>query len=156
MKQTKSSLFNVAMIDISYKNRSKACERPRITEPEAAHKIFMAAWDLNKIDLVEHFYSMFLDQSGRCLGISHVASGGISACIVDPRIILSTAILSKSSGIILAHNHPSGHLKPSQNDLKLTERLTSVAKMLDINILDHLILSSDGFVSFAREGLMPS
>lgn len=99
----------------------------------------------------EYFYMLCLDRSNKVLGYSQVSAGGISGTIADVRIIFQTAIKSNSSAIILAHNHPSGNCKPSEQDLKLTKKMQSAGLLLDIVVLDHLILAADGFYSFADE-----
>ncbi|MNL18763.1 hypothetical protein D3C87_1399210 [compost metagenome] len=84
----------------------------------------------------------------------NISIGGLHETSVDPKIIFAVALKSKASGIILCHNHPSEELQPSQEDINLTKRLKEVGKLLDTSILDHLIISKEGFYSFKEEGLM--
>lgn len=102
----------------------------------------------------EIFAVIYLNQSQKVLGYEIVSEGGISATIADPRIILKRAIEKSAVKLILCHNHPSGSLKPSQADELLTERITKAAAMLDIQVLDHIIVSEAGYFSFADAGLI--
>lgn len=90
-----------------------------------------------------------------CLGISEIGIGGISSCVADPRPIFATALKGKASKIILAHNHPSGSLEPSKADKDITLKAVNGGKLLDIAVLDHLIITSGSYKSFADNGLMP-
>lgn len=100
----------------------------------------------------EEFFVMLLSRANKVIKIKRISSGGISGTVVDARLILKPAIESQASGIILAHNHPSGQLKPSSADLSLTKKIQSAAKTMDMSILDHLIIGHREFVSFADEG----
>ena len=80
--------------------------------------------------------------------------GGITGTVADPRLILAAAIKSLSVGLVLCHNHPSGNLRPSRADEELTLKIKEAAKYHDIKVLDHIILSSEGYFSFADEGLL--
>jgi len=102
----------------------------------------------------EVFGALYLDQSN---GLKHselVSKGGITATFIDPRLIFKRALQEEAVGIIVFHNHPSGNLKPSRADEILTTRLKEGANYLDIKLLDHIIVSSNGFFSFANEGLL--
>jgi DNA repair protein RadC len=102
----------------------------------------------------EEFWLMYLNRNNRVLGKQPVSSGGLSGTVVDPKLVFKNAIENKASSIILCHNHPSGNLKPSDEDIKLTGQLRDAGKLLDIQVLDHIIVSQDGFFSFADEGLL--
>jgi len=103
----------------------------------------------------EHFYAFYLDRSNSIIGYQLHTIGGISGCIVDNRLILSTALLAGASCIIVAHNHPSGNTRPSEADIKITELLKTACKYLNINLLDHIIYCGpDSYFSFADEGLI--
>ena len=83
-----------------------------------------------------------------------MAMGGITGCVVDVRIILAVALKTLATGIILVHNHPSGNLKPSREDLKITEQLKSSCDLIGITLLDHLIITKEDYFSFADDGLL--
>ena len=87
------------------------------------------------------------------IGSYELSKGGITATIADIRIILSVALKTLATGLILAHNHPSGNLKPSEADVNLTNKIKEAAKLMDIQVLDHLILADGGYYSFSDEGI---
>jgi DNA repair protein RadC len=97
---------------------------------------------------------MLLNRSNRVLGIVNIASGGMASCVIDPKLIFVSAIKSAASSIILAHSHPSGNIKPSNEDISLTRKIKEGGKLLDITVLDHIIVTSEDFTSFADEGLV--
>lgn len=153
---TLQSLFKVSEVEISYRNKIPYSERIQIVTSVTAHEILKQSWDENKLELVEQFKILLLDNQKNCLGISDISTGGTSACIVDPKIVFVTALKAKATAIILAHNHPSGNLQPSEADRMLTRKLAQGGKLLDITVLDHLIVTSRNYYSFADDGLMPS
>lgn len=102
----------------------------------------------------EEFWIILINQSNKVLERRQVSSGGISATIVDPKLLFRHALEGRACGIILCHNHPSGSLQPSGADVKLTKHLVEAGKLLEIQVLDHLIISERGYYSFCDEGLM--
>ncbi|MGZ5196507.1 MAG: RadC family protein [Kaistella sp.] len=102
----------------------------------------------------EEFWAVFLNQNNRILGKSKLSSGGINQSVVDVRILFKTALEHFATGIAIAHNHPSGNLKPSQDDLKITKQIAEAGKILSIQLLDHLIISQNSYFSFADENLL--
>ncbi len=108
---------------------------------------------MNKIELVEQFMIVLLNRGNSCLGISNISTGGISACLVDPKIVFVTVLKARASSVILAHNHPSGNLKPSLADIELTKKLKEGGALLDVSVLDHLIVTPFSYYSFADDGL---
>jgi DNA repair protein RadC len=102
----------------------------------------------------EVFWVLILDRANQVMGKQQVSMGGISGTIADPRVIFKIALDYKASSLILAHNHPSGNLKPSEADIRLTKKLKDAGKMLDIPVLDHIIFTDHSYTSFADEGLL--
>ena len=102
----------------------------------------------------EEFWVLFLNRSNKIVKKEKISIGGIAGTVADSKIIFKKAIDCLASGIIVCHNHPSGNLKPSQADIDLTRNLKEAAKMLDIQLLDHLIITDEGYYSFADEGEM--
>ncbi|MBL4585589.1 MAG: JAB domain-containing protein, partial [Flavobacteriales bacterium] len=86
-------------------------------------------------------------------GKENISKGGVSGTVVDPKVVFKLAVQYPASGIVLAHNHPSGNLKPSQADIELTKKLKQAGKALDIPVLDHLIIGEGEYFSFADEGV---
>ncbi len=100
----------------------------------------------------EEFWIILLNRANKVIITQKVSMGGISGTVADPKLIFKAAIEHKVSSICLCHNHPSGNLKPSAADLELTKKLSSGAGLLDMQVLDHLIFTDKGYVSFADEG----
>ena len=149
-------LNNVSEIDIVYKKKvgCKVSQRPLITASSDAYQICLHYWDLDKIDLLEEFKVLFLNRSNRVLQLFPVSQGGITGTVADPRLILAAAVRLAACSMILSHNHPSGSLKPSRQDEELTQKIKCAAGYFDIKVLDHIIITSEGFYSFADEGLL--
>lgn len=102
----------------------------------------------------EEFWLICLNRSNKVLGKWKISSGGISGTVADPKMIFEKALAMKASGIIIAHNHPSGNLRPSAADIKITKQLRNAGEFLDLPVLDHLILTDSGYYSFADENLL--
>jgi DNA repair protein RadC len=144
----------VSEIELIYKSKVKASERPRIRDSREAYTLLINHWDPDKIELLEEFKVIFLNQANKVLGIFNVSSGGITGTVADPRLIFSAALKASACNIMLAHSHPSGNLKPSRADEELTNKLKNAGQFLDIRVLDHLIVTRDQYFSFADEGLL--
>jgi DNA repair protein RadC len=102
----------------------------------------------------EVFAVVFLNRANGIIHFEIISEGGITGTVADPRVILKKALQEDAISIILCHNHPSGSLRPSRNDVDLTIKIKEAARYLDINVVDHIIVSQDGYVSFADEGLI--
>lgn len=146
--------FKVAEVEISYRPDYKVSERPQISSSDDAYQILIQQWNLGKIELLEEFKILLLNRRNRVLGIVDISQGGLSGTVADPKVIFAAALKCCASGIILAHNHPSGELDPSSEDIAITNKLKAGALLLDLKIFDHLIITRDNFYSFADEGGM--
>jgi len=102
----------------------------------------------------EVFAVLFLNRANRIKHFEIVSKGGLTGTVADPRLILKKAVEQDATSIILSHNHPSGNLQPSQADDDITKKIKLAASYFDIRVLDHIIVSDDGFYSFADEGMM--
>ena len=148
------TIYEANEVKLSYKAKQKASERPQILDSKTSYNILLNCFDPDTIELRECFKILLLNRANKVLGVFNVSEGGISGTTVDIRLILQSAILSNASGIILSHNHPSGNVKPSREDNLLTERIKSCCKLMDINVYDHIIITSEGFYSYSDEGLL--
>nr|WP_294897187.1 JAB domain-containing protein [uncultured Pedobacter sp.] len=148
------SSFQVAEISISYSSKIKNSERPKLSSSREVYKVFSETWNTDTIELYEQFKVLLLNRANRVIGLFEVSSGGVSGTVADPKLIFGTALKACASAIILAHNHPSGALRPSQADISLTKKIKEGGKLLDIEVLDHLIITTEGFYSFADEGML--
>lgn len=147
-----TDLFKVTEIDIVYRRKQKVADRPKIHCSQDVYNLLKANWNADKLNLLEQFKILLLDTGNSVLGISEISSGGIAGTVADPRLIFSTALKAKASSLILAHNHPSGNLKPSHQDINITKRMVEAGQLLEIKVLDHIILAEDGYISLADEG----
>lgn len=102
----------------------------------------------------EEFWLLFLNRNNLLLGKHALSSGGVTGTVVDPKLIFRAALENRATSIVLCHNHPSGNLKPSEEDIRLTRKLTEAGRLMEIQVIDHLIVSQHGFYSFADEGLL--
>lgn len=151
---TTTAWQKVAEVELVYRSNVKASERPVIKSSKDAADLLMHLWNENKIDLVEQFKVLLLNRANRVLGVVDISSGGITGTVADPRLIFVAALKANAVGIIISHNHPSCNLKPSRADEELTQKIKNAGKFLDISLLDHIIVSSEGYYSFADEGLL--
>jgi DNA repair protein RadC len=103
----------------------------------------------------EEFCVIYLDAQNQIIEVETVQKGIVNQAVVYPRQVLESALKKKATAIILAHNHPSGHVRPSDADIRLTKTIQETAKVLDILVHDHIIIGEDRFFSFREEGLMP-
>ena len=106
------------------------------------------------IDIFESSFILLLNNQLRTIGYAKISQGGITGTVIDPRIVAHYAVKSLAPHVIIAHNHPSGALYPSENDKTLTYKIQKGLELLDITLADHIILTSDGFYSFKVEGLL--
>lgn len=116
------------------------------------------AYDLLKLHLAdlrtEEFWALFLNQNNKVIHIAQLTQGGINQSIVDIRILFKTALEHFSTGVIISHNHPSGNLKPSAEDITITKKVKEAGDLMSIQLLDHLIITQNSYLSFADEGLL--
>jgi DNA repair protein RadC len=106
------------------------------------------------LEIYESFFIVCLNRANRTVGVSKISQGGITGTVVDIKLIAKYALDSLASGVILIHNHPSGQLSPSSADLNLTKNVKAGLKLLEIDVLDHIILTEDAYFSFADEGIV--
>jgi len=106
------------------------------------------------LEIYESFFIIILNRANNTIGYAKISQGGITGTVVDTKILLKYAIESLASGIILVHNHPSGQKFPSNQDKELTNKLSQAFKIIEINLLDHIILTKDTYFSFADDGLI--
>lgn len=142
----------LAEMQITYHSKKKF--DLKISDSGQVNDFLKSIWS-DKIQMQEEFCVIYLNKANRILGWARVSTGGLAGTIADTRIIFGIAVKSLASAVILAHNHPSGNLKPSQSDKNITEQLIRAGKILDVIVLDHLIITPEGnYFSFADNGLM--
>ncbi|MDQ7917206.1 JAB domain-containing protein [Mesonia sp. MT50] len=142
--------MKISEIKVSYINEHSA--HLKASSSADAYTIALNNWDKDIIELQEEVKVILLNRANGVVGIYSLSKGGVSSSIVDIKLILSVALKAIATSIILVHNHPSGNLKPSQADLKLTSRLIKATDTVDIKLLDHLIITKESYYSLADEG----
>lgn len=148
-----SNLFGVKLFqDISKcYQKSRLPKKIGFNSPQAVAEYLQEKLGREK---KEHFIILCLDAANHLIKVSTVSVGTLNANLIHPREVFQEAILNHAAKIILAHNHPSGNLEPSKEDMQITEKLAGSARILDIKLEDHLIISKDGYFSFNERGLI--
>lgn len=155
MKNTPNNNWRiVSEIDLIYKTKVKSSDRPHISSSRAAYTLLKDCWDPNKIEFLEQFKVLLLNQSNRVLGIYEASSGGITGTVVDIRLLFAAALKAGATGLIAAHNHPSGSITASEADKHITRKIAQAGMLLDIKLLDHLIVTPEKYYSFSDEGAL--
>lgn len=141
----------IAALELGRRRKDSEPEkRIKITDSQSAFDtIYPHLGDLNH----EEFWVIFLNRANQVIGKQNISKGGVSGTVVDPKVVFKMAVQFPASGIILAHNHPSGNLKPSQADHQLTRKLKEAGRALDIPVLDHLIIGDRDYFSFVDEAV---
>lgn len=144
--------MKVSEIKVYYSNKNSI--KIKMTSSQIVYETLMNQWNSDIIEYQEEVKVIYLNKANIVLGVFDLSKGGISGCVVDIRIILGVALKCNSTSVILAHNHPSGNLKPSDADKTITKNLKDACKLLDISLLDHLIVTKSNYFSFSDEGIL--
>lgn len=139
----------MAAMELAARKKQQVSRLAKITDSREAYDQLRGYMeDLNH----EVFWVLYLNHNNRILGAERISEGGISGTVIDVRILLRKVLERLASGIVIAHNHPSGNLVPSEPDIKITRQLEHACKLLDVALLDHLIIGGSGYYSFKDEG----
>ncbi len=150
---SKQSLNNmVAEIRVSLYPNGDIAKRPQVLTSKQAVKYLRSSWE--DVNYHETFKVMFLNNAKKVIGIKDICKGGLTATVVDIRMIYQAALGVNATAMILAHNHPSGNFEPSVEDLRLTKKIATGGDFLDIELVDHIILTEKEYYSFADEKLL--
>jgi DNA repair protein RadC len=142
----------VSEIAVSYSNTYK--RKIKVTGADSAHKTLRKMWDTNLLNIQEQFCVLFLNNANEVVGFRCLSSGTLTASLVDFKILFGLACKSLASAIIVAHNHPSGKLQPSQGDINVTNKIKEAGKLLDVKLLDHIILTNNDYFSLNDNNLI--
>ncbi|MEY5041822.1 MAG: hypothetical protein RLZZ414_1375 [Bacteroidota bacterium] len=140
------SLYELKKIQTNFKNE-------QIDSPEKASD-FIRQFYGDDLEIFESFFILLLNQAQNTIGYAKISQGGIVGTVVDFRLVAKYAIESLAVNVIIAHNHPSGNLTPSPQDLAITEKIKKGLDVFDIRLNDHIILTKDGFTSFSNKGIL--
>jgi DNA repair protein RadC len=148
----KACLIAAAMELGQRRSECKMAERKQIKSSLDAYELFKPVLvDL----LVEEFWIIMLNRSNKVIGRERISIGGVTGTIVDPKVVFRHALENLASYLILGHNHPSGNLTASDADVNLTKRLMACGNELDVRVIDHIIYTDNGYLSFADAGMLP-
>lgn len=141
-------------MDFCYLKKEKSSfPKTKITRSSDAYEIIRQFYQ-DDIDIYESFFILLLDRSSYTIGYAKISQGGIAGTVVDNKLLAKYVVDSLASAVVLAHNHPSGSLKPSDPDIKVTQQLKQCLSYFGSVVLDHLIITSSGYYSFAEEGML--
>lgn len=141
-------------ISVSFDKKLKKSELIKITSSKDAYQVFKRVFDADTFNWSEEFILLCLNNSNKVVGFYKLSSGGMTGTVVDVRMIFTTALNCLATSIMIAHNHPSGALHPSEADKAITKKIKEASKFLDINVLDHLIITDESYFSFCDEGIL--
>ncbi len=150
--ETGKAVTIAAALEMGRRRRGE--EAQKVTKVSASKDVFELLYPLMGELQHEEFWIVYLNNSNKVIHKSQLSKGGITGTLVDVRLVLKQALDLGAVGIILAHNHPSGTLKPSTADKQITQKLKKAVEALDIKILDHLILAQHHYFSFADQGIL--
>ena len=142
----------VSEVELTYKNNVPYNQRQKISNSQGAYEILTNLFPENTMDYRETFIVLYLNRANQVLGYSVISQGGTSNTTVDIKMVIQTALLANASCIMLAHNHPSGNLRPSSDDNRITNRIIEAARLFDITVLDHIVITNESYYSFTDNG----
>jgi DNA repair protein RadC len=143
------SKWAVAELEVSYKYDEEI--RFGICSSNIAYNVFIEMWDKSIINVQEQFCALFLNRAKEVIGFRLINTGGAKSTTLDINTLCSLALVCHAQEVIVAHNHPSGQLKPSRADINITFKIKEALKMFDIDLVDHLIITEAGYYSLADE-----
>jgi|SRR5690554_1734763 len=141
-------------ISVKILNNIRINDLTKISSSQDVTTVLRKCFDEDTFLIQEQFIVLMMNNSNKVLGFHSLSKGAINSTLVDIRLVFSTAIKNYATSIIVAHNHPSGNLQPSQADKTLTRKIKEAGILLDIRLLDHVILTEDDYFSFADEGIL--
>lgn len=147
--------MQIAEVKVSYTSKVKSKDRVLVKTSTDAYNVVRSLYDEDTIDYVESSHVLLLNFANQVIGKKLLSTGGTNACIVDVKVIAQISLSTNAHAIILTHNHPSGNLKASEQDIKMTRRVKEALELFDIKLLDHIIVTSDnGYTSMADHELI--
>jgi DNA repair protein RadC len=142
----------IAQIKLQYHKEVAPKDRLKILSSKQVPEILRALWNYDTLELQESFKILYLNNYNQIIGLYPHSQGSINGTLVDIRLILAAALQCGAVGMIIAHNHPSSNTNPSESDKQLTKKIKQATVVMDINLLDHIILTKDDYYSFADDG----
>ena len=143
----------IKKIELQVKSTNTKFEQVKISEHQDAYNIIRRFY-FDDLEIYESAFILLLNEANKMIAYAKISQGGTVGTVVDVKLIAKYAIDCLASGVVLAHNHPSGNLNPSQQDIAITDKVKKALKLLDIYLVDHLIITKEGYYSFAEQGLI--
>lgn len=152
--ETMNNISDLGEFTIGYKYSSNIKNRPQVISTEDAYNVLMLVYDLDKLGIQEQFVVIYLNNSNLVVGCCNLFTGSLNSTTVDLRLIIASALKLMATGLIISHNHPSGRMKASENDIALTKKLKQALELIDIKLMDHIIISPfDEYLSLKEDGI---
>lgn len=149
-----NQIYNIGELTISYKTKVLAKDRSRVNTSRDCYDIIRKMYNENDIEYKELFGILLLNKANMAIGYQWMSQGSDSGTVVSVKFIAQAAILGNASSVILFHNHPSGNTMPSDADKRLSIQAKQALKLLDIDLIDHMIICAESYLSMADEGLV--
>jgi DNA repair protein RadC len=146
-------LMEPAEITIGYRTKVPPSLRKKIMSSRDCYEMLKPIFEVD-MEHREIFVCLFANRANKVLGYKIISTGGVAGTAVDPKMIFQAALKANACSIVMAHNHPSGNIKPSEADIKLTRKCIQGGVFLDLPVMDHLIITDEGYFSFADEGMI--
>jgi DNA repair protein RadC len=144
--------YNVDTPEITLKYKTSGVKKTKITNSQDSYNLFKQMYDADTLEYCESSIVIYLNRANNSIGWQKISQGGLTGTVVDVRMVLATALKCGATSLILSHNHPSGNLFPSKADDKLTKQINNACEIMEIKLLDHLIITTDGYYSYADQG----
>lgn len=145
-------VYKTTIPEIKLKARNGSIRKAKFNNSADVYKYFLEIFEEETLEIYEQAMAVFMDSSMNTVGWFKISQGGIGGTIIDPRLILKAAFDCYATSMIIAHNHPSGRLIPSEQDNAITQKLKRACDLVDIKLFDHLIITKDGYFSYLDEG----
>ena len=142
--------MNIKYLELKKNQTDFPCEK--ISSPEQAAD-FIKRFYNDDIGIFESCFILLMNRANKTIGYAKISQGGVAGTVIDTKIVAKYVVDFLASGVIIAHNHPSGNINPSEQDIEITKKLKGALNMLDAELLDHLILTEDSFLSMNDRGL---
>lgn len=147
--------LNIPKLTITAKLETPEIYVPRILKTASdSAELLRSLYNPDEMCLLENFYVLAMNQRSEVIGVMHLSRGGATCTIVDVKLLMVALLGCGAQSFIVSHNHPSGNLQPSSQDMAITKKMKEAGKLLDIELLDHVIMTHNGYRSFAEEGLL--
>ena len=146
--------YKSEMPEITLKYKSGNIKKVKIISSNDVFELSKKMFNQDTLELTEEFVCIYLNRQNNSIGWFRLSKGGITSTVVDIRIIYATALQCGATSLIIMHNHPSGNRQPSPEDVNLTKKVNAAGEVLDIKLLDHIIVTTDKYYSFADEGII--